>query len=201
MENIIGRIDKLLQRSDLNSFEKDFLPSIKAYYQSKNILTPGQLSAFEKIEARYSDAALALQQDWINSWDEKKKLAFKSIVDYYSRQGYYFHNIINKVRQNADYIPTEKEFHSIVENKYAQKYLKNMDVPAKFQVGDLVQIRGTMGWDANRMCIIIEDKGIGSWVKGGREYIVSFPEDMSQGKFRECDLKIAREKSLDKKKP
>lgn len=200
MENIIFRIDKLLQHNNLSDFEKTFLPSIKSYYEKKNLLSPGQLSTLEKIEAKYSDEAQALHKAWIDSWNDEKKFTFKKVVDYYSSSGYYFVNILNKVRGNPEYVPTEKEYDSIVNNKYAQRFLKNADAPAKFQIGDLVQVRGNAGWDAGRVCIVIEDRGIKTWIRGGREYKISFVEDGSQNWYREADLKIAREKSVDSKK-
>lgn len=199
MDNIIPRIEKLVGRSDLNDFEKTFLPSIKSYYEKKNLLTPGQLSAFEKIEAKYSDEAQALHKAWRDSWDDQKKIAFKKVVDYYSSLGGYYSSIITKVRANPEYIPTEQEYNNIVLNKYAQRFLNNCDAPAKFQVGDLVQVRGSHGWNAGTVCVILEDCGIKSWTRGGREYIVSHVDDCRNSRYREADLKIAREKSVDNK--
>jgi len=198
MDNFIPRIEKLIDRPDLNDFEKTFLSSIKNYFEKKNLLTPGQLSAFEKIEAKYTDEALALQKAWYDSWDDKKNVAFKKVVDYYSNFGYYFTNIIGKVRANPEYVPTEQEYKNIVENKYAQKFLQNCDAPAKFQVGDLVQIRGGNGWYTGEVCIVLEDCGVKSWAKGGREYILSAVSDSRNVKYREADIKIAREKSVAK---
>lgn len=200
MDEIITRIEKLINRSDLNDFEKNFLPSIKSYYEKKKLLTPGQLSTLEKIEARYSHEAQALHQQWLATWDDNKKLAFKQIVDYYSNLGLgYYSSITNKVRQNPEYIPTQKEYSAIVENKYAQKYLNNKDAPARFAVGDLVMLRCNTGWDRDALCVIVGVGNIHSWAKGCREYTVSFVEDGRQRVMLEKEMKFVQQSRLDKK--
>jgi hypothetical protein len=200
MSDIPNRIEKLIGRTELNDFEKTFLPSIKDYYTKKNLLTPGQLSVLEKLEAKYSDEARALHDEWLKTWDEKKKLAFKTMVAYYKGEGGYYSTTVKKLDANPDYVPTQKEYSSIVENKYAQRYLNNLNTPARFTVGDLVMVRSNAGWYHNEMCVVLNVGNYESWAKGSRQYTVSMVNDGRQTTMLENQLKFVQQSGLDKKK-
>ena len=200
MSDIPTRIEKLMSRAELNDFEKTFLPSINEYYKKKNLLTPGQLSVLEKLEAKYSDEARALQEEWLKTWDEKKKLAFKTMVTYYKGEGGYYSTTVKKVDANPDYVPTQKEYSSIVENKYAQRYLNNLNTSARFAVGDLVMVRSNAGWYHGEMCVVLKVGEYESWAKGSRQYTVSMVNDGRQTMMLENQLKFVQQSRLDKKK-
>ena len=200
MNDIPTRIEKLMSRAELNDFEKTFLPSINEYYKKKNLLTPGQLSVLEKLEAKYSDEARALQEEWLKTWDEKKKLAFKTMVTYYKSEGGYYSSTVRKLDANPDYVPSQKEYSSIVENKYAQRYLNNLNTPARFAVGDLVMVRSNAGWYHNEMCVVLKIGEYESWAKGSRQYTVSMVNDGRQTTMLENQLKFVQQSRLDKKK-
>ena len=78
--------------------------------------------------------------------------------------------------------------------------MHNLTVPAKFEIGDLVQIRKNRGWDENKFAIITQDNGVQSHVEGSREYVVNFFGSTETAKFEERDLKVLRKSAVDKMK-
>jgi len=185
----------------LNSKLKDFpdhwatsiVDSIWTQYQKYNRISDKQVELIEKVDREFDDDVIFRQE-----WDDKKANDWKKCVDYYSR-GPYYSNITRKARSNIVYIPTRSEFDKIVNNKYAQRYLKNLHVPAKFEIGDLVQIRKNRSWYADEFAMIIEDKGIHSHVEGGRVYTIQFLGNTNTADLEERDLKIMRQSAVDKK--
>ncbi len=185
----------------LNSKLKDFpdhwatsiVDSIWTQYQKYNKISDKQIELIEKIDREFADDVIFRQE-----WDDQKASDWKNCVDYYSR-GPYYSNITRKARSNIIYIPTRSEFDKLVNNKYAQRYLKNLHVPAKFEIGDLVQIRKNRSWYADEFAMIIEDKGVQSHVEGGRVYTIQFLGKTDTAQLEERDLKIMRKSAVDKK--
>ncbi len=185
----------------LNSKLKDFpdhwatsiVDSIWTQYQKYNRISDKQVELIEKVDREFEDDVIFRQE-----WDDQKANDWKKCVDYYSR-GPYYSNITRKARSNIVYIPTRGEFDKLVNNKYAQKYLKNLNIAAKFEVGDLVQIRKNRSWYADEFAMIIEDKGVQSHVEGGRVYTIQFLGKTDTAQLEERDLKIMRKSAVDKK--
>lgn len=167
--------------------------SIWTQYQKYNKLSEKQIELINKLH-------LDLEDDVIfrDEWNEQKAEDWKKCVDYYSR-GPYYSNITRKARSNPSYVPTRGEFDKLVNNKYAQKYLKNLHVVAKFEVGDLVQIRKNRTWYGDEFAMIVEDKGVKSHVEGARVYTIQFLGKTDTADLEERDLKIMRKSAVDKK--
>lgn len=198
MNETLAKIEHLMVQPDLNNWEKNFLTSIKDYFVKYNRLSDGQFSHLDNIAQRYTADAIKQRDAWYASWNDEKKDKFRKIVDYYLTSVYYT-NITRKAQDNPEYIPTEKEYDTLVNNKYAQKFLKNLEIPAKYQVGDLVQIRASW-YRAGEIGTIIEVQVAESWVQGSRKYLVNLlGEDMTK-EYEERAIKKFRESSLAKKK-
>lgn len=197
MNETLAKIEHLMVQPDLNNWEKNFLTSIKDYFVKYNKLSDGQSNHLEKIAQRYTADAVKQRDEWYASWNDEKKDKFKKIVDYYSMSVYYT-TIIRKAQDNPDYIPTQKEYDTIVNNKYAQRYLNNLNSAPKYQVGDLVQIRSSW-YRQGEIGTIIEVRNIDSWVSGSRKYLVNLLGEDDAREWEERGLKKFRESSLAKK--
>ena len=198
MNETLAKIEYLMVQPDLNNWEKNFLTSIKDYFVKYNKLSDGQSNHLEKIAQRYTADAVKQRDEWYASWNDEKKEKFKKVIDYYDRSVYYT-TITRKVQDNPEYIPTQKEYDTLVNNKYSQRYLKNLEIPAKYQVGDLVQIRSSW-YRAGEIGTVIEVRVAESWVDGSRKYLVNlFGEDINK-EYEERAIKKFRESSLAKKK-
>ena len=197
MNETLAKIEYLMVQPDLNNWEKNFPTSIKDYFVKYNKLSDGQFNHLDKIAQRYTADAVKQRDEWYASWNDQKKDNFKKIIDYYLNSVYYT-TITRKVQDNPEYIPTEKEYDTIVNNKYAQRYLNNLNSAPKYQVGDLVQIRSSW-YRQGEIGTIIEVRNIDSWVSGSRKYLVNLLGEDDAREWEERGLKKFRESSLAKK--
>ena len=197
MNDTLQKIEFIASQPTLNNWEKNFLISIKDQYIKKNSLSDAQMNHLNNIAQRFTPDAIKQRDDWYASWNDQKKDNFKKIVDYYLNSVYYT-SITRKVRENPEYVPTEKEYDTLVNNKYAQRYLNNLNCTPKYQVGDLVQIRSSW-FRQGEIGTIIEVRNVDSWVTGSRKYLVNLLGEDDAREWEERGLKKFRESSLDKK--
>lgn len=140
-ENDINRIEELLLRNDLNSFERRFLPSIKSKLEANYSLTASQRKCLLDISERYSPEALLEQQQWEQSFTEEKKNNMRIIALYYKAQGTFFLDLANKILSDPDYIPTRRAYKKMCQNKYATRLIAEWHAPPKFSVSQVVYPR------------------------------------------------------------
>lgn len=163
---IPARIDALLGNGMVNEWERNFLTSIKGSYAKYNSLTDGQNNTFVAIEKRYDASAIAARDAWCQAWDETKSKNWQAMMKYYSATPYY-RGAVSKWEKNNTYIPNEKEYNDVCNNKYSSKYLKNIDIPAKYHVGQLIVYKR---YGSHYLATIVEVGEIKNWTKGSREY-------------------------------
>lgn len=126
----------------LTDWEKGFSESILDSYEKWGGLSPKQLETFEKIEARYSEEALAKKEGWAESFDDEKREIMALVVKYYESTGY-FGRLMEKIKSDPSFVPDERVWAKFVENKYAQKALKAQTSPTKFVPGGFASMRDT----------------------------------------------------------
>ena len=84
------------------------------------------------------------RNEWINSFDNDKRIVFNMALDFFGRYGNRNKSkIIDYIRDKYDNskegtTPTESEFNLFTNNKYFQKYYNFITAPARYEVGDLV---------------------------------------------------------------
>ena len=177
-ENILDRIDKLLGES-LNSDTVSFLESIKDHWISRGYLTSGQQRSMEKIESRFSPQEKEKFEKWKEEYLKSYKKEAKIVAHYYVEAGYYVTSA-RKVLRDDSYIPTEKQYKRMVENKYAQKILTATYATPKFDIDQIVQIRSKVssayewrnlkGYENRLAFVIANDLPIVNAVKGAKRY-------------------------------
>lgn len=179
----------------LNHWATQYFVSFLDQIKKGKALSVAQMELLDKAESEFGDSIIWRRDEW----NGEKAEAYKKCVDYYAK-GAYYSGIVRKTKTDPNYIPTRGEYEKIAENKYSKKYLHNLIVPAKFEIGDLVQIRKNRGWDENKFAIITQDNGVQSHVEGSREYVVNFFGGTETAKFEERDLKVLRKSAVDKLK-
>ena len=185
----------VIEASKLNHWATHYVVSCLDQVKKGKALSETQMELIVKAESEFGDSIIWRRDEWNN----EKADNYKKCVDYYAK-GPYYTNIVRKSKTDPNYIPTRGEYEKLAENKYSKKYLHNLTVPAKFEVGDLVQIRKNRGWDENKFAIITQDNGVQSHVEGSREYVVNFFGGTETAKFEERDLKVLRKSAVDKLK-
>ena len=163
---IPARIDTLLGNGMINDWEQKFLTSIKGSYAKYNSLTAGQADTFVALEKRYDASAIAARDAWRQAWDDTKAKNWQTMMKYYSATPYY-RGAVGKWEKNNAYIPSQSEYNDICCNKYSAKYLKNLEIPAKYTVGQLVVYKRYGG---HYLATVVEIGEIKNWTKGSRSY-------------------------------
>lgn len=136
---LLERIKNLLTKTGLSDWEKQFLQSIEGYFSAKNGLTPGQYLAFKKIEAKFTDEAIAARDEFAKSFSEEKRSDMKIVAQVYNSHSSRYHvHIYSKILEDDNFIPTSEQWEKFMNNKYSLGYLNNVKSQPKFNVGDTV---------------------------------------------------------------
>jgi len=177
---LLPRLEGIL-KENLNSSTQTFITSLRDFCKTNGGLTDNQLTAFVKVESRYSKHEQAKLVMWEKEYKKSYLADAKLLAKYYVKAGY-FSNIANPINDEPEYIPTRQSFMRMLNNSYAQKVLAETRRPAKFGTNEMVQIRQTFGKDdktrgmnqlKNRLCFVMaNDLQIVSAVAGGKRYQV-----------------------------
>ena len=181
----------LMANNDVSPASKQgFLTSLTDFHKRKGYLSDRQFIALERMYQNYSVDT----SEWKNNFDEVKKKNFKICVDFYSRSKYYG-NIVSKALKDTNYIPSEKEYRAICENKYAAVIIREYEAPALYSVGAMVRLRKKPEYGIGNILEVMPV--ITAAVRGGKTYKVYFssmerPLEIQErhiANVRDCDLK------------
>jgi len=144
LPTVAERIDKLLANPELiNSNTRNFLQSILSFASQYKELTDRQEESLARIEKRFSPESIDAHKKWITSYNDDHRKVAKICAEYYMRNGHYFFDIANRVLVEADFIPTEKQYRAMCENKYAKKIVTATLAEPKYPVGTFVKNRAS----------------------------------------------------------
>jgi len=194
IEELRKRLRALAALATLTDWEKGFAESLTEQATKKGRLSPKQVAMLDKIEEKNSAGAQAQRQAWLDSWDEEKQETARICAEYYLKTGY-FTDAAHKILAHyppADgrgclppagakepYIPSEKLYRKMCENKYAQRVLAaHRDAPV-FPVGSLVAFRTSAPWKLRQASLVhqalvirVNAKAPTSAAKGAKIYEV-----------------------------
>jgi len=143
LQEILSRIQATRVRGILSDWEKDFLDSIIEQIEKKGRLSPKQVQVFERVEKSTSPEAQAKAANWRDSFDEEKSKKTKAAASYYANGGVYYRNLCERILSEPDFVPSEKQYRKMVENKYMAKVFAAMTNVPMYPVGSVVQLRAT----------------------------------------------------------
>ena len=105
--------------------------------------------------------------------------SLKFAAEYYKANPPYFGDAATRILSNPDYVPTEKLYRKMVENKYVQRALANANETAKFPVGTMVMVRdsksvqGRISRYRGQLAVVVEcSEDVRSATKGSRNMVV-----------------------------
>jgi hypothetical protein len=181
---LVARIEKTAARgatSVMTDWERNFIASILDSAKVWGRLTAKQHGLYQNIESRLDPANIAARDAWNNSWDEEKRAAIIFAANYYKANPPYFSGCLERILNDSNYIPTEKLYRKMVENKYVQRAKVNASSGALYEAGSMVTVPrlsssvGGAAWNAiearMRSCLGCQAEHV-SAVKGTREYTV-----------------------------
>ena len=173
------RLEALTSRATPGSWASGFVESLTEQVASGRDLSAKQIETLEKIEGEHSDEAINSAASWDAGFSDDMRERLTVVARYYRTEGY-FTNLVERALTNTGeptpFIPTEKQYRKITENKYAQKVLgAHFDTP-KYEAGSMVQLRPSAGYlrhskAGNKPCVVITtSEPIVSACKGAKMY-------------------------------
>ena len=177
-ENTAHFLRELSQREDLTDWESGFISSVSKGFSRYGSLTEGQQGVFQKIVDKYSDESLARRASWEDNYDGKARTDFLTMVGYYKANPPYFSDVIFKAEKET-FIPSEKLWRSMCENKYAKRVLATTSAGPLYPDGTLVIIRNTgqvpgyLGFLRGKPAFVISHPaGVYSAAKGSKRVVI-----------------------------
>jgi len=141
---LIARIEKTITSSSgLSDWETNFLGSLKDSVKRYGSLTGRQEQILQRIEKNRDPAVQAARKIWNESYTDEMREKMTIAARYYLNNPPYFGDLARRVLDDANFIPSEKQYHAMVENKYVAKVLDNMNMVPTFPIGTMAQIRQT----------------------------------------------------------
>ena len=179
MNPTLLRLEHALKSSNLLSqWENGFVESLHQQFKKRGALSPRQIEILERIEKdKLSSEAQDARQRWVNNYDDEKRHIARICAEYYQKTGY-FTALAASILELSQFIPSEKAWRKMCENKYAKKVLATHAAAPKYPVGSTVMFRSTADWAhrvaaSDKPCIVISTSGtITSAAKGAKPYKV-----------------------------
>ncbi len=176
---ILDRLSAALKKSNLLSdWERGFVESLNEQFNKRGRLSTRQLEILERIETqKLSETAQGAKKAWDDNYDDEKRRIALICAEYYSHAGY-FTNLADSVIHDPGFIPTEKAWKKMCENKYSKKVIAIHDTESKYSIGSVVAFRSTADWSHRQKsggmpCVVISSGGtIKSAAKGAKPYKV-----------------------------
>ena len=138
------RIENLLKSNKLSNWEQDFCASINNQLIRGRKLSAKQVNLVHKIEGKVAKLVVGYDQ-WVKQWDDEKRKVWNIAIDYYEKNRPYFSNEVAKRkdarREDREYIPPQRTFKKVIENKYVQKVINELDKKPAFEPGSMVALR------------------------------------------------------------
>lgn len=180
---LIENIERVAARGvkTLTDWERGFLESLLDAAKKWGRLTEKQQDVFKRIEKNSDPAAITARNNWINSYDDTKRKKAIFAAEYYKANPPYFAGATERILSDPNYIPTEKLYHKMVENKYVTRAFENAMAPALYPAGSLATVRNNSTTsqfrrlyplrDKNVLIISIDEHTLNS-TKGSKKYTV-----------------------------
>jgi hypothetical protein len=173
--DLARRIEITIERVEPGTWDANFLASVLEQNRSRGSLSPRQIEILEKIEGRYSDEAVASRANWAALYGADERRLMRIAAQYYAANPPYYGDLANKVLTDPDFIPTEKQFRSMTNNKYALKIIAETDSDPKYEVGQQIMGRASAGYDfRNKRGFVMQigNEPVISAARGGKRYLV-----------------------------
>jgi hypothetical protein len=140
-----SRLDNLVIRAQDagDRWAVEFITSLKGQLSMGRELSPRQTEILKKVEDRHSDEAIAQRDNWASSFTSEMREKLKIAASYYLVNPPYFKDLATKALEDDSFVPSEKAYKKMVENKFASKVIESTQAEPKFNAGSHVMLRST----------------------------------------------------------
>ncbi len=143
---LVERIQKTAAQgvSSLTDCERNFLSSLLESANKWGRLTAKQHEVFQRIEKKSDPAFQSARKAWNESRTPEKRTKLVFAANYYKANPPYYGDVAERILNDSNYIPSEKLYRKMLENKYVQRAMANAAAPPLYAVGTMVTIRDSM---------------------------------------------------------
>ena len=142
---LVSRIEKAAARgtSSLSDWERNFMGSLLDSAKKWGRLTAKQHEVFQRIEKKTDPAHQKAVSDWRVTWltNPEMREALVFAANYYKANPPYYGEVADRILNDSSYIPSEKLYRKMVENKYVQRAQANAQSGPLYVVGSMVTVR------------------------------------------------------------
>jgi hypothetical protein len=143
---LMNTIERLMTLPTLNDWSRGFLESVREQLGKRGNLSDKQISIVKKIESENNEDAQKKRKEWIASYDDEKRKIAVICATYYHATGDYYRRLASQILEDPEFVPSEKQWNMMCDNKYAVKVLKaTFDAPL-YPAGSLVSLRSSAPW-------------------------------------------------------
>ena len=139
IENGAERFEALLAK-ELGEKDRAFAQSLASQHLDRGNLSPKQVECLERMETRYSEEAVKARNEWTAEYAAKHRPTALIVAKYY-RTTQYFRDLAANILTEEDFVPTQRQFEAITQNKYAKRAIISATEPSAFLAGSLCKIR------------------------------------------------------------
>ena len=141
-EALTARIERTRQNVAEGTWDHNFLSSIIEQNRQRGALSPRQMEILAKIESRHTPEAITRREAWADNYTDEMAERMRVAAEYYAANPPYYADLAHSVLSSPDtFIPTEKQYLALTENKYAAKVLAAHFAEPAYPVGSKVAVR------------------------------------------------------------
>ena len=145
--NGAARFEALMAKK-LSDKDRSFAESLQRQFKDGGKLSPKQIECIDSMERRYSPEAQLKRERWVQSYKEHFRPTALICANYYVTT-MYFRDLSVKIATDENFVPTQKQYNALTQNKYAQKAIKAATEPPAFPVGSLCKVRANFNLVSN----------------------------------------------------
>ena len=134
-----ARFEALLAK-ELSPGDRKFATSLSEQLKDQGKLSPKQVECLDRMEERYSEEAMIARKNWEATYKAEHRQTAIICANYYVTTSY-FRDLAVKIATDEDFVPTQRQFNALTQNKYAKKAIKAATEPPAFPVGTLAKVR------------------------------------------------------------
>ena len=139
-DKILERILALKKNSSISPNVFSFVSSLAAGFKKYGGVTQKQYEAFCEIEESYLHNE-SKHSEWALQYNDKHREIAHICALYYCDNPPYYGDLSYRLLYDSNFIPTEKQYKSLTENKYSLKVLESHYAVPKYKVNDYVSLR------------------------------------------------------------
>ena len=162
--NGAARFESLMAK-ELTDKDCEFAASLFTQFEKSGTLTGKQIECIENMEQRYSPEAILLRETWATSYKAEHRATALIAANYYITTNY-FRDLALKIGTDENFVPTQRQFSAMTENKYAKKAIAVATTPPAYPKGSLCKVRANINLVSDRrlhdqFALVMDNHAIG----------------------------------------